>query len=236
MENIMKVFRVTLIIMLAFTATLNAQLVNQENGSGEKEGKWVKYFDNNSVKYEGQFHLGKPYGKFVYYYKNGDIKAVSEFEDNGTIANNITYYKSGKLMAEGKFVNQKKVGVWKYYLDQESNALVSTEKYSNGVLYGESITYYPNTDQPTEVVEFKNGKMNGDLRKFFPDGKIMTESYYVNGLPDGTFVHYHMDGNVQIVGNYSKGIQTGEWKYFDEEGKQVDEEEFKKQEEVRDIE
>ena len=138
-------------------------------------------------------------------------------------------------MAEGKFVNQKKVGIWKYYLDQESNALVSTEKYDNGVLNGESITYYPNTGQATEVAMFKNGKMNGYLRKFFPDGKIMTESYYKNGLPDGPFIHYHMDGKVQIEGGYVNGIQTGDWKYFDENGNQVDEEEFKKQEEVKKI-
>ena len=139
-------------------------------------------------------------------------------------------------MAEGKFVNQKKAGVWKYYLDQESNALVSTEEYSNGVLNGESITYYPNTEQPTEVIVFKNGKMNGSLRKFFQDGTLMTESYYNDGLPDGKFIQYYMDGKLQIVGNYKNGIQTGEWKYFDKDGDFIDEEEFKKQADVKNIE
>jgi antitoxin component YwqK of YwqJK toxin-antitoxin module len=118
MENIMKVLKITLITILAFATNLNAQLVNQEDSNGKKQGKWVKYFDNNRVKYEGQFHLGTPYGKFTYYFKNGGVKAVSEFSDDGVDANNITYYENGNLMAEGKFVNQKKDGSWKYYLDK----------------------------------------------------------------------------------------------------------------------
>jgi len=236
MKNIMKVLKITLIIIIAFATTLNAQLVNQENGNGEKEGRWVKYFDNNKIKYEGQFHLDKPYGKFIYYYKKGGIKAVSEFSDDGIIADNITYYENGKLLAEGKFVNQKKDGIWKYYLNQESNPIVSKETYKNGVLEGESVTYYPDSGDPTEKVYYKNGKKDGKLLKYFPDGTLMTESYYKDGLPNGAFVHYHMDGKVQIEGSYSNGVQTGEWKYFDESGKQVEEDEFKKQDEVKNIE
>jgi len=232
----MKVLKITLIIILAFATNLNAQMVNQKNSNGEKEGKWVKYFDNNKVKYEGQFQFGKPYGKFVYYYKKGGIKAVSEFSDDGIIADNITYYKNGNILAEGKFINQKKDSIWKYYLDRESNPLVSTETYIAGILDGESITYYVDSGEPTEIIIYKNGKKEGKLLKYFPDGTLMTESYYKNGLPDGSFIHYHMDGKVQIEGKYKNGIQTGKWKYFDETGKQVDEEEFKKQEEVKNIE
>ena len=232
----MKTLLSTLIIFLWLSISVVAQMVNQVNSSGEKEGSWVKYFDNNRVKYEGQFHLGKPIGKFTYYYKEGGVKAVSDFSDDGIVVKNITYYKNGLLMAEGEFVNQKKNGLWKYYLKQKNNPLISTETYLNGELDGESVTYYPETGNRTEVVSYKNGKKDGELLKYFPDGTLMTKSYYKDGLPDGSFVHYHIDGKIQIEGNYSKGIQIGEWKYFDDKGNLVDEEAFKKQEEVRDIE
>ncbi|MFK5856805.1 MAG: toxin-antitoxin system YwqK family antitoxin [Bacteroidota bacterium] len=232
----MKVANFTLLLIISFATVLNAQTLNQENASGEKEGRWVKYFSNNKIKYEGQFHLGKPVGKFIYYYKKGGVKAVSEFSDDGIIANNTTYYENGKLMAEGKFVNQKKDGIWKYYVNQDTNALVSMETYVNGIIDGESITYYPNSGKPAEIVMFKDGKKNGKLLKYFPDGILMTESHYKNGMPNGNFIHYHMDGKVQIEGVYLNGLQIGEWKYFDENGKLVDEEEFKKQESVKEIE
>ncbi len=232
----MKALNFFLILIMAFATTLNAQLVNQEDSNGDKQGKWVKYFDNGKVKYEGQFHLGKPVGKFTYYYKKGGVKAISEFSDNGSIADNITYHENGKMMAEGRFVNQKKEGVWKYYLNESSNPEVSSETYKNGILFGESITYYPDSGNPAEIVFFKNGKKGGKLLKYFPDGTLMTESYYKDGLPDGTFVHYHMNGKVQIDGSYINGVQTGEWKYYNEDGNEVDAEEFKKQDEVKNIE
>jgi len=231
----MRVFVIVLTILLANIATVNAQLVNQETSNGEKEGRWVKHFDNNRVKYEGQFHLNKPYGKFTYYYKSGEIKAVSEFSDDGRVADNVTYYQNGNIMAEGRFINQKKDGIWKYYTEEADNALVSSETYSIGLLNGESITYYPETGKVAESVFFKDGKKDGKLTKYFPDGTLMTESYYKNGLPDGSFVHYHLDGKIQIEGDYAVGVQVGNWKYYDEEGKEVDEEAFKKQDGVGEI-
>lgn len=232
----MQIFKITLIILFTHCVTLNAQLVNQVNDASEKIGSWVKYFDNGKIKYEGQFNNDKPTGKFTYYYKKGNVKATSIFSNNGTIAHNISYYENGKLLAEGKYVNQKKDSIWKYYLNEASNPCISTETYVDGILVGESITYYPDTGEAAEIVFFKNGKKNGKLLKYFPDGKQMTESYYIDGLPDGKFTHYHPDGKVQIMGRYKSGKQVGDWKYYDENGKQVDKDEFKKQEEVKEIE
>jgi len=231
----MKILWLLLIVFLANVVNLNAQQVNQLNEDGEKEGIWIKSFDNGNIKYEGQFRNDKPYGKFTYYFKKGSVKAVSVFSDDGIFAHIITYYDGGNLMAEGKYVNQKKDGLWKYYLNEESNPVVSTETYNNGVLDGENITYYPDTGEPAEILLLENGKKNGKLLKYFPDGKLMTESYYKDGLMDGNFIHYHPDGKIQIQGQYSNGIQVGEWKFFDENGKPVDKDEFKKQEEVKEI-
>lgn len=227
--------KLVMMVLATYILPLNAQTINQVNGKGEKTGKWVKHFDNNKIKYEGQFRNDRPYGKFTYYCKKGKVKAVSVFSDDGIIAHNTTYYTNGKLMAVGKYVDQQKDSIWNYYIDEESNPIVSTETYANGTLNGESITYYPDTGEPAEIIYYENGKKNGKLLKYFPDGKLMTESYYKNGLPDGDFTHYHPDGKVQIDGKHKYGRQVGEWKYYDEKGNRVDEDEFRKQDEVRDI-
>ncbi len=232
----MNTLKLSLIFLFAISLNVNAQTINQIDEFGNKEGKWIKKYENNNVKYEGQFHGNKPYGTFTYYYKDGKKKAMTKFRDNGVVADNETYYESGKLMAVGKYVNKKKDSIWNYYLDEEKNPIVSMETYKNGMLNGESITYYPNSGKPTEIIYFKNGKKNGKLLKYFPDGTLMTESYYKNGLPEGKFVHYHMDGKVQIEGEYSNGLQVGEWSYFDDEGNPIDEATFKKQDEVTEIE
>ena len=130
-------------------------------------------------------------------------------------------------MAEGRYIDQKKDGLWKYFLDEKDEKLISTESFTNGELNGECITYYPDSCNPAEIVFYKNGLKDGKLIKYFPDGQIMTKSQYHNNQLVGEFVHYHPNGQVQIKGLYENGIQVGEWKYYDEEGNELDEEEFK---------
>ncbi len=230
----MNILKILLVFLIANVLTLNAQQTNQINASREKTGRWIKYFDNGKIKYEGQFHNGKPYGVFTYYYNTGEIKAKNNFSEGGIIAYNTTLYKSGKIMSEGKYVNQKKDSIWNYYSD-EPNLIISKEGYSHGVLNGKSITYYLNSDDTAEIVIYENGKKNGRLLKYFPDGTLMTESYYKDGMPDGDFTHYHINGSIQIIGKYYRGQQSGEWQYFDEEGNPIDEDEFRKQEDVEEI-
>lgn len=231
----MRILQILIIFLFAQSMTLTSQQVNQIDANGKKFGNWIKFYDNGKVKYEGQFRNDRPYGKFTYYYSEGQKKAVSVFSDDGIIAHNTTYFKNGKLLAEGKYINQKKDSVWRYYLDENSNPLISTEAYDHGILSGESITFYPDSTNPAEIVFYQDGKKNGPLVKYFPDGKLMTESEYKNDLPNGDFIHYHPDGKVQIEGKYSNGEQIGDWKYFDEKGNPVDKDEFMKQDEVKEI-
>lgn len=232
----MSILKITIIVLLSNTLVLNAQHTNQINTAGEKEGTWIKYFDNGKIKYQGQFHADKPYGTFKYYTNEGKLKAVNIFSKDGSIAHNITYYSNGNLMSEGKYLNQQKDSVWKYYLNEQGNPLVSTETYKNGILHGESITYYPDSGEPAEILLLEYGKKNGKMLKYFPDGKLMTESFYKDGKLNGDFTHYHPDGKIQIQGAYYNGLQIGEWKFFDENGNPVDKDEFMKQEEVKEIE
>jgi antitoxin component YwqK of YwqJK toxin-antitoxin module len=227
---------VLLVIIMFGSLSIFAQSVNQYDDLGRKEGEWIKYFENTKMKYKGQFHKDKPVGKFTHYYNTGEVRAVVEFSSDGITGRNTAYYKSGNKMAEGNYVNQLKDDVWKYFIDETSNSVISVEEYKDGKLNGKSITYYPESGNPAEVVMFSVDKKNGTLMKYFPDGTVMTESNYKNGLPDGEFKHYHPDGKIQIVGMYKDGLQSGNWQYFDENGSPVDESEFLKQEEVKEIE
>ncbi len=231
----MKNLCVSLIIILTGLSSTLAQSVNNYDEQGRKEGKWIKYFENTKMKYQGQFHKDKPVGKFIYYYNTGEVRAEVEFSDDGKTGNNTTYYKSGNKMAQGVYIDKLKDGTWNYFLDEPPTPVISVEEYSNGKLNGKSITYYPESGEPAEVVMFVDGRKNGKLMKYFPDGTVMTESSYKNDMPDGDFKHYHPDGKIQIIGKYKDGLQYGNWQYFDEDGTQVDEDDFLKQEEVKEI-
>ncbi len=200
-----------------------------------KDGPVVKHYDNGKKKYEGQFRNNTPYGMFRYYFNTGQLKATMDYSDDGVYAESITYYKNGKKMAQGRYLNRQKDGKWFYYLNEKDNPLVSMESYVNGILEGESITYYPDGGNPAEIVEYKNGNKHGKLLKYFPDSVLMTESYYHEGQPHGKFRHYHPDGKLYIKGEYYYGVQAGNWEYFNENGQRIPEEEFMKQDNVEEI-
>ena len=203
-----------------------SQAQNQQDATGQKQGKWIKSYRYGNVRYSGQFRNDRPYGQFKYFYESGALQAVTDYSDDGVIALTQTFHENGAPMAEGKYIRQKKEGKWSYYSDIDSS-LVAEENYKKGVLHGKSTNYYPETGNPTDSFEYINGKKEGPYLKFFPDGSTMTEGTYKNDQLDGDFTLFYPNGKVQLKGQYQNGQQTGNWNYFDEEGNAIEEEDFK---------
>lgn len=203
-----------------------SQSQNQEDASGHKQGKWVKTYRYGNLRYTGQFKDDRPFGQFKYYYESGTIQAVSDYSDDGVIAITQTFHENGAPMAEGKYVRQKKEGKWKYYSDIDSS-LIAEEQYKQGILEGESTTFYPETGNAAEIFIYRAGKREGPYRKFFPDGNKMTEGTYNSDLLEGDFTLYYPNGKIQLKGQYKNGQQVGNWNYYDEEGNAIQEEDFR---------
>jgi len=202
------------------------QSFNQTNANGQKQGKWSKTYANGVPRYEGQFNNDQPYGEFKHYYRSGIIQAITTYSPDGVIARTKTFHENSKLMAEGKYINQKKDSIWRYYSDVDEN-LISDESYNNGQLNGLSRTYYPESGNIAQSIEYIDGIKNGLFRKYFPEGSIMTKGTYINDLLNGDFTLYFPEGKVQLKGKYMKGRQMGNWQYFDEEGNEISEDDFK---------
>lgn len=97
---------------------------------GNENGPYERYFPDGSLEERGQFRGGYYHGLIVRYYRNGR-----------------------KLMV-GKYLRDKKTGLWKYY-------------YPEGVLEREEI--------------YKNGRLHGLLRNFKPDGRLYQKVLFHNG-------------------------------------------------------
>jgi hypothetical protein len=55
------------------------------------------------------------------------------------------------------------------------------ESYKNGIPDGKYISYY-NTGSVFEVNLYEDGKINGIARQFTPNGKLLKEYYYIQGV------------------------------------------------------
>jgi antitoxin component YwqK of YwqJK toxin-antitoxin module len=70
-------------------------------------------------------------------------------------------------------------------------------------------------DQPVIQGETMNGKREGKWTSFFPNGKIQSECYYVDGLNHGATKVYLENGKLLYEGEYVNGAKAGNWTFLD---------------------
>lgn len=138
---------------------------------------------------------------------SGSVKSIDN--DNGI--NRI--YVNGHLIVEGYKKNGLYQGDVKYY---DADGLTSKLFYKDGVQQNGKI-YYKNGNI-SEILKFKNGKKEGEIRKFYEDGTLGEIAVWKDGEKDGKYVYYHQNGNIQAEGFFNMGEQNGVWKQFDENG------------------
>lgn len=99
------------------------------------------------------------------------------------------YYKSGKLKSEVYISNGKKEGPHKIYyqnFNRENINIRTIRNYIDGVLHGESITYYLNGNIDIKCNYINNNKEGNEL-KYYSNGKIQRISKYVKNELQNTY-------------------------------------------------
>jgi antitoxin component YwqK of YwqJK toxin-antitoxin module len=77
--------------------------------NGEKLNSKCKiFYDNDQLKFEGEFINGNPKGKF--YNSNGIMIFEGEYSKGKEWNGKAKEYKDDKLIFEGEFINGKKLG------------------------------------------------------------------------------------------------------------------------------
>jgi len=201
--------------MLFLAQAKSQNATNKTDTLGRKQGHWIKLDDDKKKMYEGDFVDNIPVGKFIYYYDNGTPWAISVFSKKGTVAYSEMFDASGTLSGEGKYINEKKDSLWKFY-NHEGN-LLSEENYTNGIKNGLSKVYYTN-GKLVVIRNFKNGLLEGPCKKYFNNGQIKFEGNYINDKLVGHVKFYFSNGKVYTEGLYVNDLKDGTWKYYKKDG------------------
>lgn len=202
--------------------------INQMNVQGQRHGVWKKYYpDTDQLRYEGRFENDKEIGEFKFYCEDCKDKpsVVKTFNKKDDVAEVKYFSPKGKLVSEGKMKGKERIGEWIYY-QKNSKEIMTRENYANGKLNGKMVTYYPN-GKITEEIEYKNGIKEGKNDYYSPDGILIKKLIYRDGELHGPVLYYDANGNMLIEGNYKEGKKNGLWKYY-KDGKVTVEETFPK--------
>ncbi len=201
--------------ILVSSAIFAQEAPNITDASGKKQGHWIKFDADHKKIYDGNFLNNMPVGTFTYYYDSGIPWSISVFSKNGTVARTKMFDAGGKLVGEGKYVNEKKDSVWKFY--NQEGKILSDEVYSNGLKNGAVKVYYSN-GQISEEKMWKNGVLEGPCKKYFESGQLKYSGGYSKNKVEGKVTYYYGSGKVDAEGLYVNDLKNGPWKYYKEDG------------------
>lgn len=226
----MRVFVFFILALLFFPlSSFSQESINQVDAQGERHGVWQKKYEGSEqVRYRGTFEHGKEVGTFNFYCQDCEQQPVliKEFEADSD-RSKLTYFsKKGIKTSTGYLNGRSKQGEWLYF-HKDGTTVMTREFYKADILDGPKTTYYANGNK-TEVVTFKNGKMEGPNLYYSPAEVLIKKLNYTNDELHGPAEYYGPTGDLIIQGQYKLGAKDGLWKYF-KNGKLTREERFPKQ-------
>ena len=204
------------LILSLFISVICFSQKNQFDDQGERHGYWEVNFEGTSnPKFQGNFEHGREKGIFKFYKKGyyEHPSAIMKFEE-GKDSVQVTYFtQKGKAISEGKMVDRKREGKWVYY-HQQSDSIMMSEVYKNDKLNGLQKTYFPNGSL-AEKTEYLKGEKHGESFIYTEKGQITKHLNYKNGELHGPAVYYKPSGEKIMEGNYEEGKKAGNWKYYE---------------------
>ncbi len=97
----------------------------------------------------------------------------------------------------------------KYQKFAADGKLIEEANYRQDKLEGERRYFYPN-GKVESIENYKNGLLHGKYRKFLEDGAPRIEQDYVDGVMQGLSIRYYPNGNVEervtMVNNEESGL------------------------------
>lgn len=181
-------------------------------------GKWVFFKSNGSINSIGSFNeKGERDGSWIWYDKNGNILETVSYKDGKLDGEYFLYFENGKVKTHGFYKEGKLNGLYEKY--SEKGALL--ERYTNidDNIDGEFLSFYSIGQEYIEYkVPYTNGKIDGLVIRYFPDGKIQSEIPFKDGLRNGVEKKYYYNGQLEYKKEFKENNLTGEYTEYHPNG------------------
>lgn len=109
------------------------------------------------------------------------------------------------------------------HLENNNGLVTNNHKAFSGIVY----SLYPNTKDTAEVMGFKNGKEHSQWKRFFPNGKMMEQRFFDNGVKVKTLKQWWENGKPKLSCSFLDGENNGEYKEWNKEGQLIKEMHYK---------
>ncbi|MBK7288649.1 MAG: toxin-antitoxin system YwqK family antitoxin [Flavobacteriales bacterium] len=224
-------------------------LVSEENYVADvKEGPSIGFFPDGTKRSTVEFKDGKEEAKAYEYAEDGRIITITDWRAgvlqrrqaiNRYDAQHLRqgpwqgYWSNGRLKWEGRFVDDKRQGIFKEY-DQQGN-LQDLAKFDQDEVLPDATettlldiknTYHSNGAVASIGSYSKDGKKEGLFRRFDAKGKPTDASIFRNnvlvsegemsevGAMTGPWTEFYSTGEKRAEGQYKEGKKDGPWTFY----------------------
>lgn len=141
--------------------------------------------------------------------RQGPWKVLGDMSDDAR-------YSPNSVVEEGKYINNKKDGLWiSYYPSGKEHTIIT---YISNKPNGAYKIFYEN-GQLEEEGTWKTNKNTGNFKRFYANGKPHQEFVFnTTGKRNGTQKYYYENGQLMIVGEVNEGKESGEFREYYEDG------------------
>lgn len=137
----------------------------------------------------------------VYYYENGKVSSEGMLEDGQPNGYWKTYYPNGQLKTEGNRSNFLLDSTWIFYDDE--GLKTSVINYKNGKRNGEVKTFKNGVLHELSIYE--DDVKTGYSKVFYPTGEVRQKTPFVDGKEEGEGYEYDLEGTIITILTYRDG-------------------------------
>lgn len=201
--------------VLSFNFSFAQSDINKLDSEGRRHGVWKKYYNNDRIRYQGEFNHGKEIGTFKYYSAASSDHPITikVYNNENDIADVTFYTETGVMQSKGKMRGKDRVGKWLFF-HEDGKTVMSEENYTDGKLDGEYKTFY-NTGKPTEIAFYRRGLLDSTYRKYSIKGHLYQHFTYKEGKLNGPAVYYNRKtGIITTKGQFKDDVRVGTWENY----------------------
>lgn len=206
------------LLLLSFTAFLSPSLSGQQQVYLDKDYKVVRkkkrHFTAEITPWENGFFM-KVYHKGKLHSEGYYLKGKTPEKENRTGVF-TSYHANGRVYSIGEVNGKTQVGPWIWYFSN-GNERVICHFDSSGKQHG---SYRSNFKDGKPYLEYTvvHDSLNGEMRYYFPTGKVFKRFQYRMGVVQDTQMSYHLNGNVSYRMVYRDGKKNGTALYYHSNG------------------
>lgn len=201
---------------------ISRERINQTDAKGMKQGEWLEFYPDGSIKTERNYRDDMLHGYYKEYDERGRLLVTVLYDTGkitGTEADNSAeidirnrYDESGRLIYSGPYKEGIPVGIHREYNPDGtiSNAKIYND---NGVLISEGIVD-------------AEGNRSGPWKDYSADGKVTAEGNYTANRRTGAWKFYNSQGRLEQAGSFSNGRIDGTWRWYYPGGELLREEDY----------